>query len=65
MVNETTANGFENLLRDVCLKTNVEGMNDSVLKIALQHYLRSEWSQASHKDRHTDHSDCLCVIGGL
>jgi hypothetical protein len=60
MINETTANGFDNLLQDVCLKTDIEGMDDSVLKIALKHYLRGDGiSHQNHKDR------CICFIGGL
>lgn len=65
MVNEITANGFDNLLNDVCLRTNLDEMDDSVLKIALQHYCVSDMSQSSHRDRHSDHSDCTCLIGGI
>ena len=66
MINETTTNGFDILLKDVCLKTNIEGMDDSVLKIALKHYLISDSIEAHHKDKHTDQkSTCTCLIGGL
>lgn len=65
MVNEIIVNEFDNLLNDVCLRTNIEGMEDCVLKIALQHYVQSDCNQANHRDRHTDHSDCTCLIGGI
>lgn len=65
MGKEITVDGFDDLLKDVSLKTKIDGMNDSVLKVALQHYLRNNWGQAGHRDKHTDHSECTCVLGGL
>lgn len=65
MLNETNLDELNNILHTMCLRNNLDEMENSVLKISLQHYVSSESNQTNHRDRHTDHSDCTCLIGGI
>lgn len=58
--------GLQDLAQSIFSKGDINRLDDSILKIALQHSMRPDCMQsAGHRDKHTDHSECVCFLGGL